>query len=62
VMLLGEPEQTRVYDRDNAADMMLVGGESLLYALGGHVLQLHFNEVGVLQTIILRSAMPETLY
>ncbi len=62
VSLLGEPEQTRSYSREDAADMMLIPGESLLYGLGGQVLQLHFDESGVLDTIILRNAMPETLY
>lgn len=62
VLLLGEPEQTRSYSREDAADMLLCPGESLLYGLGGQVLQLHFDETGVLGMIILRNAMPETLY
>lgn len=62
VSLLGEPEQTRTFDGEAAADMMLVRGESLLYGLGGHVLQLHFDDAEILHTIILRVAMPESLY
>ena len=56
--LLGKAEQTRVYDREDAADWLLVAGESWLYSLGGHVLQLHFDEENVLHTIILRNEMP----
>ncbi|MBR5225230.1 MAG: hypothetical protein IKV90_06165 [Clostridia bacterium] len=62
VSLLGEPDQVQAYDGDRAADMMLVSGESLLYGMENHVLQLHFDTEGVLNTIILRSAMPDPLY
>lgn len=58
VSLLGEPEQTRTFDGEAAADMMLVRGESLLYSLVGHVLQLHFDEENILHTIILRNEIP----
>ena len=62
VSLLGEPDRIQAYDGDRAADMMLVSGESLLYGMENHVLQLHFDAEGVLDTIILRSAMPDPLY
>ncbi len=59
VSLLGEPEQLRTYDAEAAADMLLVPGESLLYSLGGQVLQLHFDESDVLSTVFIRVSMPE---
>ena len=62
VALLGEPQQTRMYDEDDAFDMMLDTGESLCYELGGRVLEAHLDEGGVLSCLILREAMPETLY
>ncbi len=62
VALLGEAEQVHEYDGGQAADMMLVPGESLLYGIGGHVLQLHFDEENTLHTIILRIGMPDPLY
>ncbi len=57
--LLGAPEQTRAYTADQAADCLLKPGESLFYGLGGHVLQLHFDEDGVLSLISIRSQMPQ---
>jgi len=59
VLLLGEPEQLRTYTTDQAADRMLVPGESLFYGLGGHMLELHFDEDGVLSVISIRSQMPQ---
>jgi len=61
VSLLGEPEQKLSFDAGDAADMLLVPGESLLYSLGGHVLQLHFDIDGVLDTVLLRLQMPEPM-
>ena len=62
VALLGEPDMTRSLDEDAALDALLEPGESLYYALGGHVLQLHLDGEGVLACVILRAAMPEGLY
>lgn len=60
--LLGEPAKETVYDEDAAFDAMLEPGVSLFYEISGRVLQLHFDESGVLCCLILRSAMPESLY
>ena len=63
--LLGEPEQVIAYDEDEALDRLLEPGESLLYTLKGAaqaVLQAHVDEDGVLSCLILRSAMPESLF
>lgn len=62
VALLGEPAREQNYDEEAAFDAMLEPGKSLLYAIAGRALQLHFDEGGVLSCIILRSAMPESLY
>lgn len=66
VELLGEPEATILYDEDDASDMMLEPGESLLYSCesscGSMVLEAHLDGDGVLSCIILRDAMPERLY
>ncbi|MBR2941866.1 MAG: hypothetical protein IKB82_00555 [Clostridia bacterium] len=66
VLLLGEPDDVHVYSEDEAFDMMLEPGESLVYALGKGarpmVLQAHLDGDGVLSCIILRDAMPESLY
>lgn len=59
---LGEPKETRSYDEDAAADRMLEAGESLFFELGGHILQAHTDENGVLSCLILRGAMPQDLY
>lgn len=59
VGLLGEPEKTLSYDEDDAADMMLEMGESLLYACGEFALEAHLDENGVLSCLILRAQMPE---
>lgn len=59
VALLGEPEQTRTYDEQTAANMLLEPGESLLYTCGGYVLQAHVDAGGVLSCLMLRDAMPE---
>ncbi len=60
--LLGDPAKTVSLDEDAAFDAMLEPGESLYYEIEGNVLQLHFNEDGVLSCVILRDAMPESLY
>ena len=64
--LLGEPDDTLLYGEDAAYDMLLEPGESLVYACDNGqypmVLEAHLDESGVLSCIILRDAMPETLY
>ena len=62
IALLGEPAREQAYDEDAAFDAMLPPGRSLLYEISGRVLQMHFDEDGVLACVILRSAMPEGLY
>ncbi|MBQ4609660.1 MAG: hypothetical protein IJB18_08765, partial [Clostridia bacterium] len=62
IALLGEPAMEKVYDEDAAFDAMLDPGRSLYYELSGRVLQLHADEQGVLACVILRDAMPESLY
>ena len=62
VSLLGEPEKTAVYDEDDAADMLLTPGESLIYTMTGYVLEAHLDEGGVLSCLILHDALPERLY
>ena len=60
--LLGEPAMEIVYDEEDAFDAMLKPGRSLYYAIEGRVLQLHFDEDSTLSCVILRDAMPESLY
>lgn len=62
IALLGEPARELVFDEDAAFDAMLEPGTSLLYEISGRVLQAHVGEDGVLSCLILRSAMPESLY
>lgn len=62
VALLGEPAVEAAFDRDAAFDAMLEPGKSLYYEIAGRALQLHFDESGVLSCVILRDAMPESLY
>ena len=62
IALLGEPARELVFDEDAALDAMLEPGTSLLYEISGRVLQAHVGEDGVLSCLILRSAMPESLY
>ena len=62
IALLGEPDQETAFDEDRAFDAMLDPGKSLYYGMEGNVLQLHFDEDGVLACVILRDAMPESLY
>lgn len=62
VSLLGEPDSTLMYSEHAADDALLVPGESLLYACEGYVLEAHLDADGVLSCLILRDAMPETLY
>lgn len=60
--LLGNPAREIAYDEDSAFDAMLEPGRSLCYEISGRVLQLHFDESGLLSCVILRDAMPESLY
>lgn len=62
LQLMGEPKKEIVYDEDAALDAMLVPGRSLLFEVEGNVLQAHFDEDGVLSCLIIRDAMPESLY
>lgn len=62
VALLGEPERTALYDADDAADMMLEPGESLIYTMQGYVLEAHLDGGGVLSCLILHASLPERLY
>ena len=62
IALLGEPQSTVTYDPDDAADMLLEPGESLIYALTGCVLEAHLDGDGVLSCLILHDALPERLY
>jgi len=59
---MGEPAMEVVYDEDAAFDAMLTPGRSLYFDVEGRVLQLHFDEGGVLACVIIRKAMPESLY
>lgn len=61
VSLLGEPVKTAVYDEDDAMDMMLEPGESLLYTMAEFVLEAHLGEDGVLSCVILHRTLPERL-
>ena len=60
--IFGEPEMSIVYDEDAAADALIEPGESLFFKDMDSVLQAHFNEDGVLACLILRNALPESLY
>lgn len=60
--IFGEPIMTLTLDEEAAQDAMLEPGESLFFEDMGRVLQAHFDENGVLACLILRSAMPESLY
>ena len=60
--LLGNPAKETAYDEDAAFDAMLEPGRSLYYEISSRVLQLHFDEDDVLSCVILRDAMPESLY
>lgn len=60
--IFGEPKMTIAYDEDAAADALLEPGESLYFEDMGSVLQAHFDEDGVLACLILRDALPESLY
>ena len=62
IQLMGEPAAEIVYDGDTAFDAMLSPGKSLFFDVEGRALQLHFDESGVLACVILRKAMPESLY
>lgn len=60
--LLGNPVMEKVFDEDAAFDAMLETGRSLYYEIEGNVLQAHFDENSVLSCLILRDALPESLY
>lgn len=60
--IFGEPEMTLILDEEAAADALLEPGESLFFEDMGSVLQAHFDENGLLACLILRNAMPESLY
>lgn len=62
IALLGEPVKEVLFDEDAAFDALLEPGRSLYYELEGNVLQLHFDEDALLSCVILRDAMPESLY
>lgn len=62
IALLGEPAKETGFDEDAAFDAMLAPGKSLYYEIEGNVLQLHLDEDGVLACLILRDALPESLY
>lgn len=62
IALLGEPQKEIALDEEAAFDAMLEPGKSLYYEMEGRVLQVHFDEDGLLSCLILRSAMPESLY
>lgn len=62
IALLGEPAKETVFDEDAAFDAMLDPGTSLFYEIEGNVLQLHFDRNDVLACVILRDAMPQSLY
>jgi len=60
--IFGEPDMALVLDEEAAEDALLEPGESLFFEDMGSVLQAHFDESGVLSCMILRAAMPETLF
>ena len=60
--IFGQPVMTIVYDEDAAADALLEPGESLFFSEMETILQAHFDESGVLSCLILRSALPESLF
>ena len=62
IALLGEPVKETVFDEERAFDAMLDPGRSLYFKVENNVLQLHFDEDGVLACVILRDAIPESLY
>lgn len=62
IQLMGEPAMEIVYDEDAAFDAMLQPGKSFYFNVEGRALQLHFDESGVLACVIIRKAMPESLY
>ena len=60
--IFGEPDMTLVLDEEAALDALLEPGESLFFTDMESVLQAHFDEDGLLSCLILRAAMPESLY
>ena len=59
VALLGEPQAELTYDEQQAEDMMLPPGVSLVYPMGKYFFELHLDEEGLLSVLILRTSMPE---
>jgi len=57
--IFGEPALDIVYDEDAAMDALLEPGESLFFEESGGVLQVHFDESGVLSCLILRMELPQ---
>lgn len=60
--LMGNPVMEKVFDEDAAFDAMLEPGRSMYYEIEGNVLQMHFDERDILSCVILRDAMPESLF
>lgn len=60
--LMGNPAMEKVFDGEAAFDAMLEPGRSLYYEIEGNVLQAHLDENGVLACLILRDALPESLF
>lgn len=53
--LLGEPRETLSYDEEQAVDMLLTSGESLLYTFGDNELEIHADEQGIVSCVIVRA-------
>ena len=53
--LLGEPRETLSYDDEQAVDMLLTPGESLLYTFGDNELEIHADEQGIVSCVIVRA-------
>lgn len=60
--IFGEPDLTITFDEEAAMDAMLEPGESLFFKDERNILQAHFDESGLLSCLIIRDAMPESLY
>lgn len=55
ISLLGEPTDRMYYDQEQAMDMMLTPGESLLYTFGSNELEVHADEQGVVSCVVIRA-------
>lgn len=53
--LLGEPDITLGYDADEAMDMLLMPGESIIYTFGSNELEIHADEQGIVSCMIIRA-------